>query len=167
MRVTAFVALAIGAAALAADGAAQAAAHVVFLCALAHVAVIDGRLMVAPVRLCLALAATGVLYAAFDGGARAAGEHAAAALVGWASFRLLDRAHVRLRGRPGLGEGDALIAAALGAWLSLQGLALAVGAGGAATLAAMRLGGNMGRAFPFAPGLALGAFFVLMVKQFG
>jgi leader peptidase (prepilin peptidase)/N-methyltransferase len=46
-------------------------------------------------------------------------DHAAAAALGYLGFRLLDQAYLALRHRHGLGEGDAKLLAAAGAWLGL------------------------------------------------
>jgi leader peptidase (prepilin peptidase)/N-methyltransferase len=48
--------------------------------------------------------------------------HAAAAALGYCSFRLLDAAYLALRHRHGLGQGDAKLLAAAGAWLGLAAL---------------------------------------------
>ena len=50
-------------------------------------------------------------------------DRAAAAILGYASLRLLAICYRRLRGREGLGQGDAKLLAAGGAWTGLHGLA--------------------------------------------
>jgi leader peptidase (prepilin peptidase)/N-methyltransferase len=56
--------------------------------------------------------------------------HAAAAALGYAAFRLLNAAYFSLRHRHGLGQGDAKLLAAAGAWLGLAALPYVVlGAG--------------------------------------
>lgn len=56
--------------------------------------------------------------------------HAAAAALGYGAFRLLNAAYYALRHRHGLGEGDAKLLAAAGAWLGLAALPYVVlGAG--------------------------------------
>jgi leader peptidase (prepilin peptidase) / N-methyltransferase len=131
------------------------------------VALIDLRLMVTPVRASLALVAAGLVVSWLSVGALYAAECAAAAAAGWLFFRALDLIYLRLRGRSGLGEGDALLAAALGAWLSFEGLAWSVAVGGLLTLFfVLALGRTrVAQAFPFAPGLALGAYLVVLVTQ--
>ncbi|MBL8551352.1 MAG: prepilin peptidase [Hyphomonadaceae bacterium] len=151
--------------ALAAETPVEALARVALLCGLAHLAMIDWRLMVIPVRLCLMLIAGGLAFGYFQQGGVHALVCAAAAGAGWTTCRTLERLHVAVRGRSGLGEGDALIAAVLGAWLSVDGLALSVAIGGVLTILAMRLLRRSAGPFPFAPGLALGALIVLLVKQ--
>jgi leader peptidase (prepilin peptidase)/N-methyltransferase len=49
-------------------------------------------------------------------------DHAAAAALGYLGFRLLDQAYLTVRRRHGLGEGDAKLLAAAGAWLGLASL---------------------------------------------
>ncbi len=49
-------------------------------------------------------------------------DHAMAALAGYAALRLLAVAYRALRGREGLGGGDAKLLAAAGAWVGLAGL---------------------------------------------
>ena len=87
-------------------------------------------------------------------------EHAMAAAVGYALFRLVDVAYRRLRGRAGLGEGDAKLMAALGAWLGLQGsahtLLVAAVLGLAFGLARLPTGRQTASAaIPFGPFLAV------------
>lgn len=56
--------------------------------------------------------------------------HAAAAALGYGAFRLLNTAYHALRHRHGLGQGDAKLLAAAGAWLGLAALPYVVlGAG--------------------------------------
>ncbi len=86
-------------------------------------------------------------------------DRAAAAAVGWLAFTLLSSVYRRLRGRTGLGAGDAKLLAAGGAWLGLSDLPLMVLCGAVATLALAAVRGR-GRlrpdlAVPFGPGLAL------------
>lgn len=85
-------------------------------------------------------------------------DHAAAAAAGYFAFRLLDLAYRRLRGRSGLGAGDAKLLAAAGAWLGSAWLPLLVLLAAMATLLVALLQGR-GRlnpllAVPFGPGLA-------------
>lgn len=49
-------------------------------------------------------------------------DHAMAAIVGYAGLRLLNAGYRRLRGREGLGAGDAKLFAACGAWVGLAAL---------------------------------------------
>ncbi|MBV9539490.1 MAG: prepilin peptidase [Acidisphaera sp.] len=56
-------------------------------------------------------------------------EHAAAAAAGYVAFRAIDWFYRRLRGRAGLGQGDAKLMAAAGAWLGLSALPLVATSG--------------------------------------
>ena len=49
-------------------------------------------------------------------------DHALAAAIGYAALRLVSFGYLKLRGREGLGAGDAKLLAAAGAWLGLAGL---------------------------------------------
>lgn len=90
----------------------------------------------------------------------AIGDHAAAAALGYALFRGLGLAYRRLRGFEGLGQGDAKLLAAGGAWLGLAALpAVILGAAvlGLLGAAVLRLRGRRLTAtstIPFGPPLA-------------
>ncbi|OYV35432.1 MAG: hypothetical protein B7Z80_18410 [Rhodospirillales bacterium 20-64-7] len=93
-------------------------------------------------------------------------DHALASLLGYAGFRLLDLLYLRLRGRHGLGQGDAKLLAAAGAWAGLAALPqilLAAGLLGLAIAlpAAWRRGEGGRTMIPFGP--ALGAAFFVSV----
>ncbi|WP_431267087.1 prepilin peptidase [Dankookia sp. P2] len=87
--------------------------------------------------------------------------HATGAALGYAAFRGLALAYRRLRGREGLGQGDAKLLAVAGAWLGWQALPqmvlLAALAGlGLAGLLALRRGGlDPAAPLPFGPCLTL------------
>jgi leader peptidase (prepilin peptidase)/N-methyltransferase len=49
-------------------------------------------------------------------------DHALGAVIGFAAFALIAWLYRRLRRREGLGLGDAKLSAAIGAWVSWQGL---------------------------------------------
>ncbi len=89
---------------------------------------------------------------------QALSEHAAAAVAGYLAFRAIAWSYRRLRGREGLGAGDAKLLGAGGAWLGLAGLPILVLLAALATLAVAvlstrgRLG--LGAPIPFGPGLA-------------
>lgn len=96
-------------------------------------------------------------------------DHALAATLGYAGFRAVELLYRRLRGRDGLGQGDAKLAAAAGAWVGLDGLGpvvLIAALAGLATglLRAMRrpgtLGDTLGAPVPFGPCLALATWVV-------
>jgi leader peptidase (prepilin peptidase)/N-methyltransferase len=88
-------------------------------------------------------------------------EHAAAAIMAYLSLQGLALAYRRLRGRDGLGAGDAKLLAAAGAWLGLAALPWVVLlASSTALLAALALslaGHRLDRtsAIPFGPFLSL------------
>jgi leader peptidase (prepilin peptidase) / N-methyltransferase len=87
--------------------------------------------------------------------------HALAAAAGYLSFRAIELAYRRLRGRDGLGEGDAKLLAAAGAWVGLAPLptvVLTAALAGLAIAAALQLGGRRpdgGSALPFGPALCV------------
>jgi leader peptidase (prepilin peptidase)/N-methyltransferase len=89
----------------------------------------------------------------------AAPEHAAAAVLGYLALRGLAVGYRALRGREGLGAGDAKLLAAAGAWVGMEALPAVVLGGALFTIglvAAMRLRDRaVGRAtpIPFGPGL--------------
>lgn len=89
------------------------------------------------------------------------------AALGYAGFRLLALAYERLRGRAGLGGGDAKLVAAGGAWLGAPALPDLVLIGGLAGLLVAVLMGALrdpDRQVPFGPALAL-AFWLLFVAE--
>ena len=90
--------------------------------------------------------------------------HAAAAALGYSGFRLLDLAYLTLRHRHGLGQGDAKLLAAAGAWMGLLVLPYIMATAGLigiamALLAARRDGLRGEQRVAFGPALAL-AFFL-------
>lgn len=128
-------------------------------------ALIDWRTLILPDALTLPLLVAG-LGVAWLIDPRAALEHLLGAGLGFALFASIAWAYARLRGREGLGLGDAKLLAAAGAWVSWTGLPsvvlLAALAALAATLAGM-LGGAVAerdRPIAFGPFLALGTWLV-------
>jgi leader peptidase (prepilin peptidase)/N-methyltransferase len=91
--------------------------------------------------------------------AAAAGYHAAAAAAGYLAFRAIEIAYRWLRGRDGLGQGDARLLAAAGAWVGLVALPTVVFTAavfGLALAACLRIAGrdvHGGTAIPFGPPL--------------
>ncbi len=91
--------------------------------------------------------------------------HAAAAMLGYASFRLLDWAYYHVRKRHGLGQGDAKLLAAGGAWAGLAALpyiVLTAGLLGIVMAMLMRPAGAQaergGQIIAFGPALAASCF---------
>jgi leader peptidase (prepilin peptidase)/N-methyltransferase len=86
-------------------------------------------------------------------------EHAAAAAAGYLAFRAIEIGYRRLRGRDGLGQGDAKLMAAAGAWLGLTPLptvAFMAAVFGLAIAAGLRIAGQVmhrGSAIPLGPAL--------------
>lgn len=157
-------ALLVGVVALQARDFASALQIVIVLSALGYLAAFDVHCLAIPVWPVAVLAALGLAFSFLDG---AGLERGCAALVGFASLRILDVAYVKFRGRSGLGAGDALIVGLIGAWFSFEILAWAVALGGAATLA-WALISQKGRQtpMPLAPGLAVGCLFALLLGSF-
>lgn len=92
--------------------------------------------------------------------------HLLGAVLGFAVLALVDAVYRRLRGRTGLGWGDAKLLAGLGAWVGWQGLASIVflaALGGLLAVVALRLAGRpirMGDSIAFGPYLCLGGWLV-------
>ncbi len=94
--------------------------------------------------------------------------HAAGAVTGYAAFRLVSLTYRRLRGRDGLGAGDAKLLAAGGAWLGIAALPMLVLLAALATLATALIAAR-GRlraeaAVPFGPGLAIAIWGMWLVS---
>ena len=93
------------------------------------------------------------------------------AVAAYAAFALIAVAYRRLRGREGLGDGDAVLLAGIGAWCGWQVLPLVVLAGAAATLlwaGARRITAKplaMQDAIAFGPGLCLAGGLALLASQ--
>lgn len=128
---------------------------------------IDWDCMLLPDVLTLPLVVAGLAVTWWED-AQLATEHALAAAFGYAAVMLLALGYRRLRGRDGIGEGDAKLVAALGAWVGLEGLPpVVVGAALIGLLAAlvMMLRGRDVRAttpLPFGCCLALAGWIVVL-----
>lgn len=92
-------------------------------------------------------------------------DHALACLLGWLAFRGIALLYRRLRGIEGLGQGDAKLLAAAGAWLGTTALPVVVCVGAALTLmgvlgqaAWLRRTPNRHHRVAFGPGLAAALF---------
>ncbi len=98
-------------------------------------------------------------------------DHALAAASGWLGIAVLAAAYRRVRGRPGLGLGDAKLLGAGGAAIGLEGLGpcLLLAALLGIALALARHGRRAGRAsaVPFGPALALAIFASWLLEQRG
>lgn len=139
--------------------------------ALLLAALVDIRCRLLPDIVVLPLIPLGLVVAAWEAptGSLAAvlGAHALAALAGYALFAGLAAGYRRLRGRDGLGLGDAKLLAAAGAWVGPDGMSTVVllaALGGLAVAAALALVRRRalsgGAAVAFGPYLA-GAFWVV------
>ncbi len=128
--------------------------------ALLALALIDRRAFLLPDVLTLPLLALGLLATA-DLAPEALPVHLAGAALGWLGFTLLALGYRALRGREGLGGGDAKLLAAGGAWLGWPALpAIMVGAaalGIAEVLLRRMAGGGHGAEEPIAFGTWLAA----------
>lgn len=89
--------------------------------ALLLIAIVDAEHLWLPDRLTLPLLAAGLVAGALQGGSAFTAQ-AIGASVGWAVLALLAIGYRRLRGREGLGGGDARLLAAGGAWVGWMGL---------------------------------------------
>ena len=96
-------------------------------------------------------------------------DHALAAACGYGAVQLLALAYRRLRGRHGIGGGDAKLLAAIGAWIGLAALPWVImGAAltGLALAGVMVLRGRAmaaGSAIPFGPCLALAGWIAALI----
>ena len=127
-------------------------------------ALIDGAHFRLPDALTLPLLLLGLLATAWRQPDRL-GDHALACLLGWLAFRGVALLYRRLRGIDGLGEGDAKLLAASGAWVGTAALPVVVCAGAALTLlgvlgqaAWLRRSPQRHRRVAFGPGLAAASF---------
>lgn len=128
-------------------------------------AAIDWRTCLLPDALTLPLAATGLLVAyVIDHSSLI--DHIVGAAAGFVTFALLAETYRRLRGREGLGLGDAKLLAAAGAWLgwlALPTVLLFAAMLGLAFVLMRRLTGQAIGAvdhIPFGPALAVGTWLV-------
>ena len=128
---------------------------------------IDAEWMILPDVLTLPLLLAGLVVAWwFD--AEALADHALAAGFGWLALWTVATVYRRVRGRDGLGEGDAKLLGAIGAWVGLAGLAnvlLGAALAGLIWAGVMRLRGramSATTALPFGPFLALAGWAVLL-----
>ncbi|WP_428409162.1 prepilin peptidase [Hyphococcus sp.] len=94
----------------------NAGAAFVFFLFLISLGVIDAETGFLPDALTLPLVALGIIVNALDLLNSAPGAAVLGAIIGYGAFRLVDMIFLRLRGIEGLGQGDAKLLAAFGAW---------------------------------------------------
>lgn len=133
------------------------------LCALIALCIIDWRSYRLPDAITLPLIAAGLTYSFISGGGVKAALIGAG--LGYGAFFTLEIAYKVLRGRDGLGRGDAKLLAAGGAWCGWMGLPFIVLIASGSALACLLLPSVRKRALednklPFGPFLALGVFTV-------
>ena len=142
-------------------------ASVGLLAVLLALAVIDWRTLRLPNVLTLGLLVTGLIVTYLRQPMDIAG-HAAAAAGGYLLLATFARSYQRLRGRAGLGLGDAKLYAAAGAWLGAAALPIVLflaALSGLALVASLRLLGREVSAttpVPLGPAIAL-AFWTMWV----
>lgn len=145
------------------------AAAVVLALALAWASAVDIDRFILPDLLTLGLILAGMGFASFLSPAELL-DRAIGAVAGYAALGLVALAYRKLRGRDGLGRGDAKLFAAAGAWLGWQDLPLVMLS--AALLAIVwvvlaAIGGRKVAAearLPFGPFIALGFWGVWMLR---
>lgn len=144
----------------------------VLFSALAVLAVIDARTMRLPDWLTLPLIAAGLVMAWLTQASLIS--HAAGALIGYGGLVTLEIAYRRLRGRDGIGRGDAKLLAAGGAWCGVWALPLILLAASLSALCAIVLVALVtGRRveasarIAFGPYLALAIALVWAASRFG
>ncbi len=133
--------------------------------ALLAVALVDWRMLIVPNALTLPIGILGIAApllwdrAAFL-------DHAIGAIAGYVALSLVASVYRRLRGRNGLGGGDARLLGAVGAWVAWQGLPTVVlyasllGLCHALVLAALGERITAARRLPFGPHLCLAGWLV-------
>lgn len=144
----------------------QAWASTLLFGALLYLAAFDLRHLAVPVWPTLGLVGAGALISGLERGPTAGLLSLAVAGAIWLLFRALEVGYFRWRGVAGLGSGDALVGAALGAWMGAVAAAWSVALGCAVTLlfvlaAAVVTRKSVGP-IPLVPGLALGALVVFL-----
>jgi len=128
-------------------------------------AVIDQRALLLPDALTLPLIAAG-LAVAWLGDRASLPDHLIGAAAGYLAFVLVELVYARLRGRAGLGRGDAKLLAAAGAWVSWSALPHVVLVAAISALLAVGVARLAGRSVTatsrvaFGPWLALGTWLV-------
>ncbi len=140
--------------------------------ALLLVAVIDAEHLWLPNILTLPLGAAGLAASAFVGPGRFV-DHLIGAVLGFAVLAGLAALYKRLRGRDGLGGGDARLLAALGAWVGWAGLPSVVVWASLAGLSwvlariVARRAPSLDTALPYGTYLAIGAWLTWLYGPIG
>ncbi len=98
-------------------------------------------------------------------------DHAIGAVAGYVLLRLVELLYARLRGRAGLGEGDAKLFAAIGAWVAWWGLGDVLLIAAVAGIGVALASGVRGRirpttVVPFGPCLGFAAWLVWLYGPF-
>ncbi len=127
-------------------------------------AVSDARDLILPDVLTLPLLVAGLATTYFIA-PTALGHHAAGAVAGFAVIALVGYAYRRIRGRDGIGLGDAKLMAAAGAWVSWTGLPGVILIAALSGIAVGLLGAVAGRRdlaarLPFGPHIAFGTWII-------
>jgi leader peptidase (prepilin peptidase)/N-methyltransferase len=158
-------ALAVALWAVSVDDGARLWADCVLGWTLVALAWIDSRHMILPDVLTLPLVLAGLGFAWLLEPGQIV-DHAAGAAIGWLLFWAVSRLYRLLRGRDGLGEGDAKLLAASGAWVTWSGLGpvmLVAALTGLAQALSIRLRGGKTTAqtaIPFGPPLAFATWLI-------
>lgn len=145
--------------------------HILLLAQLSAIAVIDLRRFIIPDALSAALLLTG-LGSCWWYGLEPMVWRLSAAAAGFLSLYLVDHIYRHLRGRRGMGMGDAKLFAGSGAWVGLAGLPSVLLWAVASALAhaiLLHLAGTRLKAtrrIPFGPHLALGTALVWFLGPF-
>ena len=132
--------------------------------------VIDARAMILPNPLNAALALLGVaaVWQLFPGQWMA---HAIGGAAGFGILFIVEKSFKALRGKDGLGRGDAKLLGAIGVWIGWIGLPsallIASACGTACALIAMAINRTRDPAIPFGPFLAFGGWLVWLYGPIG
>lgn len=134
-------------------------------------ALVDARTQLLPDAVTLGLIPAGLAAAYFLDGPPGILEASLGAVFGFAALWLIGVAYSRIRGRDGLGMGDAKLLAAGGAWCGAFALPWIVAIGAGATLVFVAIRSLLGSkvtaetAIAFGPGLCAGIFTAWLIAQ--